>query len=105
MDTRGSRLGRLGIFFISVERLGFYLSAGLFQQNFDSAFSFFKLLLAFARKRHAFFEEFHRFVEREIRAFKALDDFLEPPERSLKIAFFRCFDRLISRWAQLSLAL
>ena len=43
---------------LGIERLGGQLAVGLFEQNFDFAFGFFELLLAFARKLDAFFESF-----------------------------------------------
>jgi hypothetical protein len=68
-----------------IERLGAEFAVGFFQKNFDAAFGFFKLLLAFAGESDALFEEFHGVVERELRAFEAADDLFEASERALKI--------------------
>jgi hypothetical protein len=68
-----------------IERLGGEFAVGFFQQDFDAAFGFFELLLAFAGEGHAFFEELHGVVERELGAFEATDDLFETSEGSLKI--------------------
>jgi len=75
---------RFGLAF-RIERLGGELAVGFFQKNFDAAFGFFELLLAFTGERHAFFEELHGIVERELGAFETADDFLEAGEGALKI--------------------
>src|SRR5256885_15777373 len=59
-STRRSRL-TLALRF---ERLRHHFSVRLLQQNFHFAFCFFQLFLALPRQRHAFFEQFHRFVQR-----------------------------------------
>jgi hypothetical protein len=77
-----------------IERLGGELAIGLLEQNFHAAFSLFELLLAFAGKGHAFFEELHGIIERELGAFEAADDLFEAGERALKIGLlwrFRFF--------------
>src|SRR5580658_4425970 len=71
-----------------IERLGGKFAVGFFQQDFDAAFGFFKLLLAFAGKGDAFFEELHGVVKRKLGAFEAADDFLETSEGALKIGLF-----------------
>src|ERR1700674_525088 len=48
---------------LGIERLGGELPIGFLQEDFHAAFRLFQLLLAFARKRNAFFEELHRVVE------------------------------------------
>lgn len=72
-----------------VEGCGGEFAVGFFEEDFDFAFSFFELLLAFARKFDAFFEEFHGVVERELGGFETADDFFETGERMLEIGFFR----------------
>src|SRR5260221_4560890 len=46
------------------ERLRHHFAVRFFQQNFDSSLSLFQLLLAFPGKRHAFFKQLHRLVQR-----------------------------------------
>src|SRR5579871_4142980 len=65
--------GASGFVAFGIERLGGELAVGFFQQDFDFSFGFFELLLALARKGDAFFEEFHRFVERKLRALQLAD--------------------------------
>src|SRR5580658_7622551 len=62
-------------------------AVGFFQQDFDAAFGFFELLLAFAGKSHAFFEELHGVVEGKLGAFETTDDLFETSEGALKIRF------------------
>ena len=90
-------------FFVNIERLGFNFPPGLLEQNHDSALSFFELLLAFARKRHAFFEEPHCFVQRKIRALQPFDYFFEPAKRAFEIPTFRCFGYFINCCSQICL--
>jgi hypothetical protein len=45
------------------------------------------LLLAFAGKTYAFFEELHGVVERELGAFETADHFFEAGERALEVGF------------------
>src|ERR1700739_4592194 len=71
-----------------LQRFGGELSVRLFQKDFDGPFGFFQLLLAFARQAHTFFEEFHRFVERKLRALQSSDYFFQPRKRALKIRLF-----------------
>jgi hypothetical protein len=59
------------------------------EENFDFAFRFFQLLLAFCGKGDAFFEQFHRIVERKLRAFELADDLFKAREAALKIRLFR----------------
>jgi hypothetical protein len=61
------------------------LAVGFFQKDFDAAFGFFELLLAFAGEGDAFFEELHRVVEGKLGAFEAADDLFETSERALKV--------------------
>ena len=70
---------RLALAF-GVERLGSEFAIRLFQQNFDAAFGLFELLLAFAGKGHTFFEQFHRIIERKLRAFEAADHLFQASE-------------------------
>src|SRR5579859_612582 len=74
-----------------IERFGGKFAVGFFEQNFHLAFGFFELLLAFTRKRDAFFKQLHGFVERKLRAFEFADDFLEPCQRALEFRLFRRF--------------
>jgi hypothetical protein len=74
-----------------IERLGDKFAIGFFQEDFDAAFGFFELLLAFAGKRDTFFKELHGLVERKLRALESADHFFEARERAFKI-------RLLSRF-------
>src|SRR5579863_513104 len=74
-----------------IERLGCKFAVGFFQQNFNAALCLFQLLLAFARKRHAFFEQLHGVVERELRALEAADDLFKASEGALEIGLLRQF--------------
>jgi len=78
-------------FIFRLKRFRGDFSVRLLQENFDAAFGFLKLLLAFPRKFDALFEELHGFVEREIGAFEPLDYFLEAREGLFKFAFARLF--------------
>jgi hypothetical protein len=96
VGPRSGLIAFLGLFF-RLERLSDEFSVGFLQQNLDAAFGFFELLLALARKLDAFLEKLHGFVERELRAFQAPDDFFEAREGLLKIGllgrlrfFYRC---------------
>ena len=77
-----------GLFF-RLEGLGGEFPVGLLEENLDTAFGFFELLLALAGKGDAFLEEFHGFVESELRAFEAADDFFEACEGLFKIGLLR----------------
>jgi hypothetical protein len=94
--ARSGLIAFLRLFF-RLERLGHQFPVRFLQQNLDAAFGFFELLLALARKLDAFLEKLHGFVERELRAFQAPDDFFEAREGLLKIgllgrlwSFYRC---------------
>jgi len=58
---------------------------GFFEKDFDFAFGFLELFLAFGGQADALFEKFHGVVERELRAFEFADDFLETGEAALEI--------------------
>lgn len=75
-DLAGSRLALA----FGIERLRGKSAIGFFEQNFDAALGLFELLLAFAGKRHALFEELHGIVERELRAFEAVDHLFQTSE-------------------------
>ena len=90
VGPRSGLIAFLGVFF-GLEWLGHEFSIGFLQQDFDAAFGFFELLLALARKLDAFLEKFHGFVERELRALQAPDDFFEAGERLLKIGLLGRF--------------
>jgi hypothetical protein len=75
-ERAGSRLALA----FGIERLGSEFAIRLFQQNFDAAFGLFELLLAFAGKGHTFFEQFHRIIERKLRAFEAADHLFQASE-------------------------
>src|ERR1700675_1616677 len=66
-------------------------SIGLLQQNLNTAFGFFQLFLALARKSHAFLKKKHGLVERELRALEAANHFFQTREGALEIWFLRCF--------------
>ena len=63
-----------------IEGFSSELSVRFLEEDFYAAFGFFELLLAFAGKGDAFFEQFHSLVERELRAFEAPHNFLETNE-------------------------
>src|SRR6516165_4071303 len=54
------------VFALRFERLSDYFSVRFLQQNLYSSFRFFQLLLAFARKANAFFEQLQGFIERQL---------------------------------------
>src|ERR1700726_3877488 len=74
-----------------IERLGDKFAIGLFQEDFDTAFGFFELLLAFAGKRDPFFEELHGLVERKLWALQSADHFFQARERAFKIGLLGRF--------------
>jgi hypothetical protein len=80
-----------------LKRFGGELSVRLFEKDFHAPFGFLQLLLALARQAHTFFEEFHRFVERKLRALESSDYFFQPSERALKIRLFGLL-RLFGYW-------
>src|SRR5712692_4114111 len=82
---------------LGIERLSGKLAIGFLQENFYSPLCLFQLLLALARESDALFEQFHRVVQRELRAFQPAHDFLKPGERTLKIRFLRRLGFLGSR--------
>src|SRR5205814_7054591 len=45
----------------------------------------FQILLAIARELHALFKQFHRVIERKVRAFELADDFFQARQRAFKI--------------------
>src|SRR6202140_342623 len=53
-----------------VEGLSGEFAVSFFEKDFYAALGLLELLLAFARERHALFEEFHGIVERQLRAFE-----------------------------------
>jgi hypothetical protein len=79
-----------------IERLGDKFAIGFFEQNFDAAFGLFELLLAFAGKGDALFEELHGIVKRKLRALEAANHLFEAREGALKVGllgrfgFFGC---------------
>src|SRR5216683_4631058 len=73
------------VLFFRLERLRRQLSVRLLQQNLHAPFRFFQLLLAFARELHAFFEQFHGLVQRELWALEAPHHFFQPRQGLLKI--------------------
>jgi hypothetical protein len=86
-ETPGSRFALA----FRVEGFGGNFAVGFFEENFDAAFRFFELLLAFAGKGDTFFEEFHSVVERKLGRFEAADDFFESSEGTLEIGLLRRF--------------
>src|ERR1700722_15375098 len=90
----GCAVSRFGLGF-GFKRLGCQFSVGFLQQNFNATFGLFQLLLAFARKSHAFFKQMHGLVERELRALQAANYLFQTREGTLKIGFLRslCFFR------------
>ena len=61
------------------------IAAGLLHQNFHSAFRLLELLLAIARKHHAFLEKFHGVVQRKICVLEFAHNFFQPRERLLEL--------------------
>jgi len=55
--------------------------------GFLRGLGFFQLLLALARKLHAFFKKFHGVIQRELRTFQPPNDFFEARQRALEIGF------------------
>src|SRR6266566_3811219 len=93
----GSRsASRFGLPF-GIERLVGKLAIGFLQEDFHAALGFFQLLLALAGERDALFEQLHRLVQRELRAFQAADDLFQANKGTLKVGFFRRFRFLWSR--------
>jgi hypothetical protein len=86
-ETPGSRFALA----FRVEGLGGNFAVGFFEEDFDAAFGLFELLLAFAGKSDAFFEELHGVVERKLWGFQAADDFLEASEGTLEIGLLGRF--------------
>src|SRR5277367_2209122 len=82
---------------LGIERLWGEFAVGFFEEDFDAAFGFFELLLAFAREGHAFLEKFHGVVERKLRALESADHFFEACKRALEVRFFRRFGFLGDR--------
>jgi len=85
-DWRGTSRG-FGLAF-GIEGFGDDFAVGFAEKDFNFAFGFLELLLAFAGKSDAFFEEFHGVVERELRTFEFADDFLEAREAALEVGLF-----------------
>jgi hypothetical protein len=75
------------VLFFGFEGLGDEFAIGFLEQNFNAAFGFLELFLAFAGELNAFFEEFHGIVESELGALEAADDFLEASEGLLEVGF------------------
>src|SRR6266851_8623743 len=82
---------------LGIEGLGRKLAIRFLQEDFHSTFRLLQLLLALAGECDALFEQFHRVVQRELRAFQAANDFLKACQRALKIGLFREFGFLRSR--------
>src|SRR6266446_4638791 len=76
---------------LGIERLGGKLAIGFLQEDFHAALGFFQLLLALAGERDALFEQLHRLVQRELRAFQAADDLFQANKGTLEVGFFRRF--------------
>ena len=90
--------GRSGLLFVvRFERLGRHFAARLFQQDLHARFGLLQLLLAIAGKLHAFLEELHGLIQRQICAFHPADDLFQARQGLLK--------RLLSRPFRLNLGL
>src|SRR3984893_6486129 len=57
------------------KRLGRQFPIGLLQENFNTPFGFFQLVLTLAGKSNAFFKKLHRLVERELWTLEAANHF------------------------------
>src|SRR4029077_7483199 len=93
-----------GLFF-RLTGAGGLFSVGFLQENLYASFGFFELLLAFAGKRDAFLEQFHGFIQPELRTFEAADHFFKTREGFLKIGLLvrlRFFRRCRVHWNKLS---
>jgi hypothetical protein len=73
---------------LGIEWFGGEFAIRFFEEDFYAAFGFFELLLAFAGKLDAFFEEFHGVVERELWAFEAAHDLFEADQGFLEVRLF-----------------
>jgi hypothetical protein len=62
---------------VGFEGLGDDPAVSFLEKDFDFAFGFFELLLAFGGKGYALFEELHGVVERELRTLQFADHFFE----------------------------
>src|SRR6266403_3646724 len=81
---------RLGLFLgFWIERFCYHLSARLLEQNFHFAFGLFQVFLAITRKLHAFLEQFHSFIQREVRTLQLSDYFFQARQRMLEIGLLR----------------
>ena len=70
------------------ERFRDDFSVSFSEKDFDFAFGFFELFLAFGGERNAFFEELHGVIERELRAFEFAHDFFEAREAAFEVGLF-----------------
>src|SRR5579864_3331460 len=68
------------VLFFRLEGLSRQFSIRLLQQNLHAPFRFFQLPLELARELHAFFEQFHGFVQCELRALQPAHHFFEARE-------------------------
>jgi hypothetical protein len=68
-----------------LEGFGDDSAVGFLEKDFDFAFRFFELLLAFGGKGDSFFKKLHGVVERELRAFECTNDFFETREAPFEI--------------------
>src|SRR5262249_29244988 len=80
-----------------LKRLGGDFAVSFLQKNFDFAFGFFKLFLAFTRERDALLKEPHGVIQRKLRALELADDFLEACKRLFKFRFL-CRFRFSRYW-------
>src|ERR1035437_4518947 len=82
--------GRLRLFLgFGIEWLGSHLAADLLEQDFHFAFGLLQVFLAVSRELHAFFEQFHGFIERKVRALQLPHDFFQARRRVFEIRFLR----------------
>src|SRR5260370_4469514 len=86
--ARGCRSTSRFRLLLGIERLGGKLAIGFLQEDFHSTLRLFQLFLALAGECYAFFEKFHRVVQRKLRAFQAAHDFLEAGKPTLQIRLF-----------------
>ena len=73
---------------LGIEGFRSQFAVGFLEQDLDSAFGFFELLLAFARKSDAFLEKFHGVVERKLRASRRRTTSSRRPSDFSKSGFF-----------------
>ena len=94
---------RFGLAF-GFEGLGDDSAVSFLEKDFDFAFGFFELFLAFGGKGDALFEELHGIIERELRTLQFADYFFEPRQAALEVGLLGRIGFLGSRCVHLFFA-